>query len=128
MTDRVLTGTKVPRLTSNKLLVPEIPDDVRPGPGVVDDAPQLHLLLLLHHQLRASLETDELCLSGWHWNEIQIVTLLGRVKTEILTENIELCTGSNWLISSIGTHLALIHSFIRETGVINLKIEHPALV
>ena len=50
------------------------------------------------------------------------------LKTEILTENIELCTGSNWLISSIGTHLALIHSFISETRVINLKIEHPALV
>ena len=49
-------------------------------------------------------------------------------RSEILTENIELCTGSNWLISSIGTHLALIHSFIRETGVINLKIEYSALV
>ena len=76
MTDRVLTDTKVPLLTSNKLLVPEIPDDVRPGPGVVDDAPELNLLLLLHHQLRASLETDELCLGGWHCNEIQIVTQL----------------------------------------------------
>ena len=60
------------------------------------------------------------------WSGSQAVT--GRVMTEILTENIELCTGSNWLISSIGTHLALIHSFIRETRVINLKIEHSALV
>ena len=69
MTDRVLTDTKVPLLTSNKLLVPEIPDDVRPGPGVVDDAPELHLLLLLHHQLGASLEADQLCLGGRHCND-----------------------------------------------------------
>ena len=60
--------------------------------------------------------------------QYNIVTLALTRQTEILTENIELCTGSNWLISSIGTNLALIHSFIRETRVINLKIEHPALV
>ena len=122
----MLTDGRVVPLTSYELLVPEVPDDVRPGSGVVDDAAQLHLLLLLHHQLRAGLEADQLCLGGRHCKmncHCQV-----SVSTEILTENVELCTGSNWLISSIGTHLALIHSFVREPRVINLKIEHPALV
>ena len=67
MTDRNIDNLPPP-LTSYKLLVPEVPDDVRPGPGVVDDAPELHLLLLLHHQLGASLEADQLCLGGRNCN------------------------------------------------------------
>ena len=65
----------MPLLTSYKLLVPEVPDDVRPGPGVVDDAAELHLLLLLHHQVGASLEADQLCLGGWHCKTREIVSL-----------------------------------------------------
>ena len=45
-----------------------------------------------------------------------------------LTENIELCTGSNWLISSVGSHLALVHGLISEAGVSYLEVEHSALV
>ena len=45
-----------------------------------------------------------------------------------LTENIQFCTGSNWLISSVGTNLALVDCLIRETGVIDLQVEHAALV
>ena len=45
-----------------------------------------------------------------------------------LTENIQFCTGSNWLISSVGTNLALVDGLIRETGVIDLQVEHAALV
>ena len=65
----------MPLLTSYKLLVPEIPDDVRPGPGVVDDAAELHLLLLLHHQLGASLEADQLCLGGRDWNSTLLLSV-----------------------------------------------------
>ena len=65
----MLTDGRVVPLTSYELLVPEVPDDVRPGPGVVDDAAELHLLLLLHHQLGASLEADQLCLGGRHCND-----------------------------------------------------------
>ena len=45
-----------------------------------------------------------------------------------LTENIQFCTGSNWLISSVGTNLALVDGLIREAGVIDLQVEHAALV
>ena len=63
---------KVLRLTRYKLLVPHVPDDVGPGPGVVDDALQPHLLLLLHHQLSSTLVTNQLRLGWRHWKYLQI--------------------------------------------------------
>ena len=72
--------------------------------------------------------TSSALVGGTAMASVTLSSQTGLSRSEILTENIELCTGSNWLISSVGTHLALVHSFIRETGVINLKIEYSALV
>ena len=45
-----------------------------------------------------------------------------------LTEHIQLCIGSNWLVSSIGANLALVDSFVLEGGVDDLQVEDPTFV
>ena len=45
-----------------------------------------------------------------------------------LTEHIQLCIGSNWLVSSIGANLALVDSFVLEGGIDDLQVENSALV
>ena len=45
-----------------------------------------------------------------------------------LTEHIQLCIGSNWLVSSIGADLAFVDSFVLERGILYLQVEHSAVV
>ena len=45
-----------------------------------------------------------------------------------LTEHIQLCIGSNWLVSSIGADLALVRCLVLEGGVDDLQVEDPTFV
>ena len=45
-----------------------------------------------------------------------------------LTEHIQLCIGSNWLVSSIGADLALVDSFVLERGIDDLQVEDSTIV
>jgi hypothetical protein len=47
---------------------------------------------------------------------------------EQLTEHIQLCIGSNWLVSSFGPDLALVHGLVLKRGVDDLEVEDPTLV
>ena len=45
-----------------------------------------------------------------------------------LTEHIQLCIGSNWLVSSIGADLAFVDSFVLERGINDLQVEDSTVV
>ena len=108
-------------LTSNKLFSSSVPDDVGPGPGVVHPAHELHLLLLANHQLLLCLVAHQLCLRWRHCKKHMSQPFLRpKVMLKQLTEHIQLCIGSNWLVSSIGADLALVDSFVLEGGVDDL--------
>ena len=117
------------KFTRNEFFASPIPDDVWPGPGVVPPAHQVHLLLLANHQLLLCLVAHQLCLRWRHCKKHMSQPFLRpKVMLKQLTEHIQLCIGSNWLVSSIGADLALVDSFVLERCVLYLQVEHSTVV
>ena len=68
----------------------------------------------------ASYPTSSAFVGGTARNICHSLFLPPKVMLKQLTEHIQLCIGSNWLVSSIGANLALVDSFVLEGGVDDL--------
>ena len=88
--------------TSDELLSAEVPDDVGPGPGVVDDALELDLLLLAHLQLRPRAVTHQLR-GRRRQQHVQLGAgadgLVGAVRADLATSSWS-SSSSSWSLSS----------------------------